>query len=107
MPWRRIWRPWSAAATNGEVDPRYLEYVAITLDGQVITGMIAGQSSAAVTIRSADNKTTAVLRTDIDELRNTGKSIMPEGFEKIIDKAAMADLLAYLNQAASARESSP
>jgi len=29
---------------------------------------------------------------------------MPEGFEKIIDKQAMADLLAYLRQAATKRE---
>jgi putative membrane-bound dehydrogenase-like protein len=87
---------------NGEVDPRYLEYVLISVDGQVLSGIIAGESSTAVTIRSADNKTTTVLRSDIDELRNTGKSLMPEGFEKTIDKAAMADLLVYIKEAAAA-----
>jgi putative heme-binding domain-containing protein len=87
---------------NGEVDPRYLEYVLITVDGQVLSGIIAGESSTAVTIRSAENKTTTVLRSDVDELRSTGKSLMPEGFEKTIDKATMADLLAYLKEAAAA-----
>jgi putative heme-binding domain-containing protein len=87
---------------NGEVDPRYLEYVLITIDGQVLSGIIAGESSTAVTIRSADNKTTTVLRSDIEALRNTGRSIMPEGFEKTIDKRAMSDLLAYLKEAAMA-----
>jgi putative membrane-bound dehydrogenase-like protein len=87
---------------NGEVDPRYLEYVLITVDGQVLSGIIAGESSTAVTIRSAENKTTTVLRSDVEELRSTGKSLMPEGFEKTIDKATMADLLAYLKLAASA-----
>jgi hypothetical protein len=38
-----------------------------------------------------------VLRLDIEELRSTGQSYMPEGLEKQIDVAAMADLLAYLN----------
>ena len=33
----------------------------------------------------------------IEELRSTGLSFMPEGLEKQIDVAAMADLLAYLN----------
>jgi putative heme-binding domain-containing protein len=88
-------------APNGEVDPRYLEYVVVTADGQVLTGMIAGETSTAVTLRAADNKLTTVLRVDIDELQNTGKSLMPEGFEKLIDKQSMADLLTYLQAAAA------
>jgi putative membrane-bound dehydrogenase-like protein len=85
---------------NAEVDPRYLEYMLVTVDGQVITGIVEGQSSTSVTLRGPDNKTASVLRAEIEELRNTGKSLMPEGFEKTIDKAAMADLLAYLKQTA-------
>jgi putative membrane-bound dehydrogenase-like protein len=67
-------------APNGEVDPRYLEYSIVTVDGQVLTGVIAGQTSTAVTIRSADNKLTTLLRVDIEEPRNTNKSLMPEGY---------------------------
>jgi putative heme-binding domain-containing protein len=90
-------------APNIEVDPRFLEYVVLTGDGQVITGVIAGQTSTAVTIRGADNKTTTVLRVDIDDISNTGKSLMPEGFEKVIDKASMANLLTFLQQAAASQ----
>jgi putative heme-binding domain-containing protein len=89
-------------APNGEVDPRYLEYTLVTTDGQVLTGVIAGETSTAITLRSAENKLTTVLRVDIEELRNTGKSLMPEGLEKLIDKPAMADLLSYLQQVAAA-----
>jgi putative heme-binding domain-containing protein len=90
---------------NGEVDPRYLEYVVVTVDGQVINGILAGETSTALTIRTADNKTTTVLRVDIEEIKNSGKSLMPEGFEKVIDKQAMADVLAYLRQAAKNEDS--
>jgi putative heme-binding domain-containing protein len=89
-------------APNGEVDPRYLEYVLVTSDGQVLTGVIAGQTSTAVTLRNAENKLTTILRVDIDDMQNTGKSLMPEGLEKLIDKRAMADLMSYLQQAAAA-----
>jgi putative heme-binding domain-containing protein len=92
---------------NGEVDPRYLEYIVLTADGEVVTGAIAGETSTAVTIRTAENKTRTILRVDIDELRNTGKSLMPEGFERNIDQRAMADLLAYLEQAAATGETEP
>jgi putative membrane-bound dehydrogenase-like protein len=94
-------------APNGEVDPRYLEYSVVTLDGQIITGVVVGQTSTAVTLRSADNKLTTLLRVDIEEPRNTNKSLMPEGFEKTIDKASMADLITFLQQAAAAKTTSP
>jgi putative heme-binding domain-containing protein len=93
-------------APSGEVEPRYLEYVLLTVEGQVLTGMIVAETSTAVTLRSADDKTTTVLRVDIEELQNTGKSLMPDGFERTIDPRAMADLLAYLQQAAT-EESAP
>jgi putative heme-binding domain-containing protein len=88
-------------APSREVEPRYMEYVVVTTDGQVLTGMIAGETSTAVTLRGADNKAFTVLRVDIDELQNTGKSLMPEGLDKAIDKNAMADLLSYLQSAAA------
>ena len=88
-------------APNVEVDPRFLEYVLLTTDGQLVTGVIAGETSTAVTLRGPDNKTTTVLRVDIDEMHSVGKSLMPEGFEKLIDKRAMADLLAFLEQVAA------
>lgn len=89
-------------APNGEVDPRFLEYQIITTDGQVLPGIIAGQTSTAVTLRTAENKLMTILRVDIDEMPNTGKSLMPEGFEKLIDQKSMADLMSYLQQAATA-----
>jgi putative heme-binding domain-containing protein len=93
-------------APSSEVDPRYLDYVLVTADGQVLTGAIAGETSTAVTLRSAENKLTTVLRVDIEAMQNSGKSLMPEGFEKLIDKSAMADLLTYLRQAAAAEGAS-
>ncbi len=37
-----------------------------------------------------------LLRQDIEELRSTGVSLMPEGLEKNIDKQQMADLIAFI-----------
>lgn len=88
-------------APNGEVDPRYLEYTLTTMDGQVLTGIQVGKTSTAVTLRAADNTLTTVLRVDIDDFRSTGKSLMPEGFERTIDKQSMADLLTFLQQFAT------
>lgn len=89
---------------NGEVDPRYVDYVVVTTDGEVLTGLVAGETSTSVSLRGQEGTTRTVLRVDIDELRSTGKSLMPEGFERVIDKSAMADLLTYLMNHASVGE---
>ncbi|MEX0713237.1 MAG: PVC-type heme-binding CxxCH protein, partial [Pirellulales bacterium] len=79
-----------------EVNPQYVNYVLITLDGLTMTGMIASETATSVTLQRAEGAGDTVLRLDIDELQSTGLSIMPEGVEKELDRQAMADLIAYL-----------
>ena len=83
---------------NREVDPRYLNYVVNLADGRSTSGVIAGVSPTAVTLRRADGAIESVLRTQIDELKSTGLSLMPEEFEKRLTPAEMADLLAFLKE---------
>src|SRR5262249_13644541 len=82
---------------NREVKPQFLSYVLVTSAGRIVTGMITAETANGITLRRADGTTETVLRIDIEELRSTGLSFMPEGLEKQIDVPAMADLLAYLN----------
>jgi putative heme-binding domain-containing protein len=94
---------YNVIAPNAEVDPRFMEYVVQTSDGQVLSGVIAGETSTAVTLRAQENKTTTILRVDIDDIHTTGKSLMPEGFEKLIDKKSMANLITFLQQSAGSQ----
>ena len=82
---------------NREVKPQFLNYVVVLDSGRTLTGMIAAETANSLSIRKADNTNETVLRVNIDELKSTGLSFMPEGIEKQIDPAAMADLLSYLN----------
>jgi putative heme-binding domain-containing protein len=81
---------------NREVAPNYLEYVVALDDGRVATGLIASETATSLSLRAADNKQETILRQNIDEIQSTGKSLMPEGFEKKINPQEMADLLAFL-----------
>ncbi len=81
---------------NRAVDNNSFGYVVITTAGKSLTGLIVAESSAAITLRQAEGKTETILRSDIEELRNTGLSLMPVGFEKTIPPADMADLLSFL-----------
>ena len=81
---------------NRNTDSRYLGYTALTTDGQTIAGVLAQESANSVTLRAAEAREYTLLRSALDELRSTGKSLMPEGLEKDLPVAQMRDLLAYL-----------
>ncbi len=81
---------------NRNVDGKYLEYFAATKAGQTFTGILTSESASAITLRGQEGKEQTLLRNDLDELKSTGKSLMPEGLEKDISKQDMADLFAYL-----------
>ncbi len=86
---------------NREVNPQFLNYIALTVDGQSITGMIAAESASSITLKRAENESDTLLRVDLEAIKNTGMSIMPEGLEKVLDQQAMADLIEYLMQVQS------
>jgi putative membrane-bound dehydrogenase-like protein len=79
-----------------EVNPQFVNYVLITDDGRALTGMISAETATSVTLRRAEGATDTVLRVNIDELRSTGQSLMPDGMEKQLSKQEIADLIAYL-----------
>jgi putative heme-binding domain-containing protein len=81
---------------NAAVDGNYVEYVVTLKNGKQLSGVIAGETAAGLTLRRAQNQTDTVLRSDIDEVQSTGRSLMPEGLEKQISIPEMVDLIAFL-----------
>ena len=80
---------------NREVNPQYLNYIVQLADGRTLNGIISAETATSLTLKRADNATDTVLRIDIERLKSTGQSLMPEGMEKQVDKQSMADLLEY------------
>jgi putative heme-binding domain-containing protein len=81
---------------NREVLPQYYTYLLTTDTETVISGIIAAETANTVTIRRADGRSETVQRVNIQSLKSSGLSAMPEGLEEKIDLQSMADLLAYL-----------
>jgi putative membrane-bound dehydrogenase-like protein len=81
---------------NRAVEARYVAYVAETTGGLRLTGIIANESGNRLTLTAADGKSQTVLRSDLESLTSTGKSLMPEGLEKELPQQQMADLLAHV-----------
>ncbi|HTN77073.1 MAG TPA: PVC-type heme-binding CxxCH protein [Pirellulaceae bacterium] len=83
---------------NREVNPQFVTYVVLTKDGRTLSGMIASETANSLILKRAENQTDTVLRGDIEELRGTGLSLMPEGLEKQLDKQQLADLVEFILQ---------
>jgi putative heme-binding domain-containing protein len=81
---------------NGAIDGNYLAYTVATRSGQILTGLIAAESASSLTLKRAEGQTDVILRQDVDEVRSTGASLMPEGLERNISIDEMSDLLTFL-----------
>ncbi|MEZ6121886.1 MAG: alpha/beta fold hydrolase [Planctomycetaceae bacterium] len=81
---------------NREVNPQFLSYVVSTTDGRVASGMIQSETSTTLTLVHVDGKSTTIPRSDIDELKNTGLSLMPADLHKTISPAQLNDIITYL-----------
>lgn len=78
------------------IDNNYVSYSVITADGQSLVGIIAAETPSSVTLKMPENKVVSLLRSEIDELRSNGISLMPDGLERGISKQDMADLISFI-----------
>lgn len=83
---------------NRAVEAKFRGYVVVTKNGQVLNGLITTESTNAITLAGADGRTTELLRSDIEELRDSGKSFMPEGLERDLSKQDLADVLLFVRE---------
>ncbi|MBA2116251.1 PVC-type heme-binding CxxCH protein [Bremerella alba] len=81
---------------NRSVESNYRTYMVATMDGRVMSGLLASESRTAIELVDAEGKQQSILREDIDELLGTPQSLMPVGFEKQIKPKELEDLLAFL-----------
>jgi putative heme-binding domain-containing protein len=81
---------------NRSVEGNYRTYNVQTVDGTIVTGMMAGESKTAIELINVQGKREVVLREDIEQLTGSQKSLMPEGFESQMTQSELKDLLEFL-----------
>jgi putative heme-binding domain-containing protein len=79
-----------------EVDARYLNYLVVTKNGRMLSGMIATEAATSITLRRAEKAEETILRSEIEEVQGTAKSLMPDGLEAELTRQDVADVIAYL-----------
>ncbi len=84
---------------NRVVEPKYLNYAVVLNDGRVLNGMILRETSTSITLADPQGKEHSLVRSEIEELASTEKSLMPEGVEKDLSPQDLADVMAFIQAA--------
>jgi len=81
---------------NRAVESRYLSYDVWTHEGDIHSGMITEESGTNIRMVDLQGNEVVLLRKDIDELRSSGSSQMPEGLEQDMTPADLAHVLSFV-----------
>lgn len=84
------------------LDPNKLvgkEYYAVVVEdkrGVLHTGLLAEDAPDHVTLKAENDKLTTIARKDIEQIKVSDKSLMPEGLPNNVTEKEFRDLIAYL-----------
>jgi putative membrane-bound dehydrogenase-like protein len=81
---------------NRAVEQKYVEYLVTTNDGRQLIGILRRETPGHLILAAAENREMTIPRGEIEEIRASTKSFMPEGIEKDVSKQEIADVIAYL-----------
>ncbi len=81
---------------NRAVESKFFNYTAVTDAGLTYQGLLAEESAGSLTLMAAEARKQTVLRADLEEFFTASKSLMPEGLEKDLPPADLANVIGYI-----------
>jgi putative heme-binding domain-containing protein len=81
-----------------QIRKEYLAYAVTTNSGRVVTGLIADQTPSSITVVGPKNERTSIRRDDIEEVRESPQSLMPERLLDAMKPQELRDLFSYLQK---------
>lgn len=81
---------------NRRVNPNFVVQLVELKSGVVASGLIMAETAQTLVLKRADGSTEQIPVAGIVEVRSTGQSLMPEGFEQKLPGTSLVDLLEFL-----------
>jgi putative membrane-bound dehydrogenase-like protein len=81
---------------SGVIRKEYVSVVVRTTDGRVLTGLPVARDRAGLTLADAKNERTTLAAADIEELRESPVSIMPDDLYRQLSPAELRNLFSFL-----------
>ena len=83
---------------NLDIQPGYRAYGCLLQSGELLFGLIVSENASGVVFKLTDGRTRTVLRKDIETLKSTDVSLMPENLESTMTRQDLADVIAFLRR---------
>ena len=80
------------------VEGNFRQYRVETNDGKVLLGLLASETKTTIELVDAQAKRYVIQRDNIDTLKESPKSLMPDGFEKQMSEDDLTNLLEFLTR---------
>ena len=97
-----IWKneAWLSAILdpNRTVEAKYRRISILSIDGSTIVGLKVRESEDRIEIVNDQGSLISMTRASIDEMRESEKSLMPEGFEKVLTPQDMASVVTFIRK---------
>jgi putative heme-binding domain-containing protein len=87
---------------NAAINPNFTAYNIETRDGRSLTGIVRGETAGSLTLVQGGGTEEKLLRGDLQEIRASQLSLMPEGLEQALSPQDVADLIAWIKSSGPA-----
>ena len=71
-------------------------YIVLLEDGRVVNGLIVRETAEEIVLQTTDLREIRIRRSDVEEMRQSPTSIMPQGLETKLSEEQLRDLMAFL-----------
>ncbi len=89
---------------SADIQPGYHALTCMLESGEVLSGVLVSENAGSIAIKQANGEMRTVARSEMAALRNTGRSLMPDGLEANVTVTEMRDLLEFLQQPIAPQE---
>lgn len=85
-----------------DATPDGIGVLVLTRDGRTLSGLLVAEDASVVRLRRAEGIEETISRADVEQVRSTGRSLMPEGFEQVLSPQDLADVISFLRNPSTA-----
>lgn len=78
------------------ISHNYENYIVLTASGQVINGLKVSETPQEITIRTAEAIDRKIPQDEVEQIKKSEKSIMPDNLHLTIDQQGLIDVVAYM-----------
>ena len=79
-------------------DEKYRRSIIRTSEDLVLTGLIRQESETAIELVLTDGRLETILKSEIEEVKSSNLSLMPDGFEKTLTPEQLSQIVTYLRR---------